>query len=89
MQGHAQPLNDREVDKVGAESVASHGAKAPKAFNIITNALRNMGIVYSDSPSHSYSFTGKDVPFRAWKQNISNFRTNGGKPKRRRRRLVF
>lgn len=68
-----------EVAKIGVGSVAFHGARAPRAFNIITDALRNMssepylrtdnGIFYSDKPGYSYAYTRPDVPLRAWKKS--------------------
>lgn len=68
-----------EVNKVGVGSVAFHGAKAPRAFNIITDALRNMilepyaieeaGIFYSGSPACSFEYTQGDMPLMTWKQS--------------------
>lgn len=70
---------DEKVSKVGVGSVAFHGAKAPRTFNIITDALRNMfsepyaveepGVFYSDNPSYSYTYTFNDMYLRAWKQS--------------------
>ncbi|KAL2282223.1 hypothetical protein FJTKL_11047 [Diaporthe vaccinii] len=66
-----------EVDR---GSVAFHGARAPRAFNIITDALRNMisepyavdeaGVFYSDNPGYSYCvYTSRDIPLKAWKRS--------------------
>lgn len=70
---------NKEVKKVGVGSVAFHGAKAPRVFNIITDALRNMlsepyavmeaGIFYSDTPGYSCEYTEGDVPLQPWKQS--------------------
>lgn len=59
--------------------VAFHGARAPRAFNIITDALRNMssepyvrtdnGIFYSGQPGYSYEYTSRDGPLRAWEKS--------------------
>lgn len=72
----------KELAKVGVGSVAFHGARAPRAFNIVTDALCDMmskpyvqnipgqaGIFYSDSPQYSYDYTRGDVPLKAWKQS--------------------
>ena len=72
----------KEVFKVGAGSAAFHGARVPRAFNIITDALRDMmskphvqniqgeaGIFYSDNPGCSYAYTTGDIPLKAWKQS--------------------
>lgn len=68
-----------EISKVGVGSVAFHGARAPRAFNIISDALRDMisepydieeaGVFYSDSPGYSCTYTERDVPLKAWKQS--------------------
>lgn len=68
-----------KIRKVGVGSVAFHGAKAPRVFNIITDALRNMfsepyaveepGVFYSDNPGYSYTYTFRDIYLRAWKQS--------------------
>lgn len=73
-----QNFNER-VSKVGVGSVAFHGVKAPRAFNIITDALRNMisepyaviepGVFYSDNPSYSYTYTSSDMYLQTWKQS--------------------
>lgn len=69
----------KQVIKVDRGSVAFHGARAPRAFNIITDALRNMiqepyaieeeGVFYSDEPGYSYTYTGRDTPLQAWKRS--------------------
>lgn len=69
----------KKVTKVDMGSVAFHGARAPRAFNIITDALRNMasepytktdeGVFYSDSPGYSYTYTGGDIPLQTWKRS--------------------
>lgn len=69
-----------EASKIGGVgSVAFHGVKAPRAFNIITDALRNMisepyaviepGIFYSDNPAYSLSYTQTDIALMTWKQS--------------------
>ncbi|KAG6353768.1 hypothetical protein INS49_005247 [Diaporthe citri] len=66
--------------KVDGGSVAFRGARAPRAFNIITDALRNMisepyavdaaGVFYSDSPGYSYCVhTPRDISLKAWKRS--------------------
>lgn len=69
----------KKVIKVAQGSVAFHGARAPRAFNIMTDALRNMikepydieeaGIFYSDNPGYSYTYTERDIPLKAWKRS--------------------
>ena len=65
--------------KVDMGSVAFHGARAPRVFSIITDALRNMvsepyqvseaGVFYSDNPGYSYTYTQRDIQLKAWKQS--------------------
>lgn len=78
----------KNTRKVGVGSVAFHGCKASRAFNILTDALRNMwgksyvvedrGIFFSDNPSYSYTYAAyppqREGLFRAWKRS-----TFGGK----------
>lgn len=69
----------KKLLKIDMGCVAFHGAKAPRAFNIITDALRNMisepyqvseaGVFYSDNPGYSYTYTQGDLPLKAWKQS--------------------
>lgn len=73
----------RNVRQVGVGSVAFHGCKASRAFNILTDALRNMwgksyvksdrGIFFSNNPSYSYSYSAyaryPEGLFRAWKES--------------------
>lgn len=68
-----------EVNKVDVGSVAFHGARAPRVFNIVTDALRDMfsepydveeeGIFYSNDPGYSCIYTAGDKPLQAWKQS--------------------
>ncbi|ROV95209.1 hypothetical protein VMCG_08566 [Cytospora schulzeri] len=73
----------KNIRKVGVGSVAFHGCKASRTFNIITDALRNMwgknyfieesGIFFSNNPSYSFFYAasqrGSEGSFRAWKRS--------------------
>lgn len=79
----------KNVRKVGVGSVAFHGCKASRTFNILTDALRNMwgqryvieesGIFFSDDPGYSYMYSATpshpERPFRAWKSSRFNDRS--------------
>ncbi|ROV89796.1 hypothetical protein VSDG_08601 [Cytospora chrysosperma] len=73
----------KSIRKIGVGSVAFHGCKASRTFNILTDALRNMwgksyvvedrGIFFSDNPSYSFIYAASPPQpeglFRAWKRS--------------------
>lgn len=60
-------------------TVAFHGCKAPRTFNILADALRDPsklpyfrrdnGVFFSDTPGYSYCYALGGSPFRPWKRS--------------------
>ncbi|KUI66911.1 hypothetical protein VM1G_01368 [Cytospora mali] len=72
---HRQAAFAKSLKQVGVGSVGFHGCRASRAFNIITDALRDMsgksyhvwstwdkGIFLSNSPSYSYAYAATPMP---------------------------
>lgn len=69
----------QEIKKIGVGSVAFHGCRAARVFNILTDALRvpsklpyfkiDSGISLSNDPDYSTEYAQGDKPFRAWKNS--------------------
>lgn len=69
-----------KIDEIGVGTVAFHGCIAERAFNILTDALRDpatlpymrtdRGVFFSSNPSYSYMYTCNGPGMQGWKNSM-------------------